>query len=57
MMKDRKKIGAMPEPQVSPDMQLSSGSLQQSYIILFQSSPVEMEKRREKLWWKFVKFL
>ena len=30
--------------------------LEQSNMILFQSSPVEMEKSSEKLMWKLVKF-
>jgi len=48
MLNERKNIAAIPEPHVSPEMQ--SGSRRpQSYMILFQSSPVEMENNNEKL--------
>ena len=43
-MKDRKKKIANPEAST------------QSYIIRFQSSPVDIEKSKEKLIWKLVKF-
>ena len=55
-LKERKKIGAMVEPHVLSGMQ-SGGNLIVSYMILFQSSPVDMEKSKEKLMWKLVKFL
>ena len=54
-MKDRKKRGAKPVPQVFPSMQ-SEEVFMQSYMILFQSSPVEIEKSNSKLRWKLVKF-
>ena len=54
-MKERKKTGAILEPHVFPSMQ-SGANLIQSYIMRFQSSPVEIEKSKEKLIWKFVKF-
>ena len=54
-MNDRKKTGAMLVPHVLPGIQ--SGSVRmQSYMILFQSSPVEIAKSNWKLMWKFVKF-
>ena len=56
MMKVRKKMGAIEVPQDSPGMQLGDVFIV-SYIILFQSSPVPIEKRSEKLRWKLVKFL
>lgn len=48
MMKERKNMGAMDEPQVLPGMQ-SGGNLMQSNMIRFQSSPVDIEKSNEKL--------
>ena len=51
-----KYMGARLLPQVSPSMQ-SGGVWRQSYIIRFQSSPVEIEKSRRKLRSKTVKFL
>ena len=56
MLKVRKKSGAIPEPQVLSGMQSAEVSIV-SYMILFQSSPVEIENRSEKLIWKLVKFL
>ena len=56
IMKMMKNTGAMVEPHVLPGMQ-SGPVFIVSYIILFQSSPVDMEKSSEKLMWKFVKFL
>ena len=47
IMNDKKKTGAMLEPQVLPGIQFGGTSIV-SYIILFQSSPVEIEKSREK---------
>ena len=55
MMNDRKNTGAIGEPHVLPEMQFGGTSMQ-SYMILFQSSPVDMEKSSKKLMWKFVKF-
>ena len=56
MMNVRKKTGAIDEPQVLSGTQ-SGGSRIVSNMILFQSSPVEIEKSREKLRWKLLKFL
>jgi len=56
MMKIMKKIGAIGEPHVLPGMQ-SGANLIVSYMIRFQSSPVDIEKSSEKLMWKLVKFL
>ena len=43
-----KNNGARDVPQVFPGMQFGS-NLMQSYMILFQSSPVDIENNREKL--------
>ena len=51
-----KYAGAHAFPHVSPGTQLGS-TLEQSYMILFQSSPVETAKRRRKLVSNTVKFL
>ena len=48
MMNVRKKTGAIDEPQVLSGIQ-SGGNRIQSYMNLFQSSPVAIEKSREKL--------
>ena len=56
MMNDRKKTGAMEMPHVLSGMHSGDVSIV-SYMILFQSSPVDIEKRSEKLIWKLVKFL
>ena len=56
MLKVRKNSGAMPEPQVLSGMHSGVVSIV-SYMILFQSSPVEIENRSEKLIWKLLKFL
>ena len=55
-MKDMKYTAAYSLPQVSPAIQ-SGAVLLQSYMILFQSSPVEIEKSKRKLRSKTVKFL
>ena len=47
-MKERKKRGAMLEPPLPVSIQ--------SNMNRFQSSPVEIEKSRDRLRWKFVKF-
>ena len=51
-----KYAGARLLPHVSPSMQSGSVCVQ-SYMILFQSSPVDMENSRRKLLSKTVKFL
>ena len=57
IMKHMKKSGASPvDTQFFPGMQSGSTCIQ-SYMILFQSSPVDIENNSEKLWWKLVKFL
>ena len=48
MTKIMKYAGDHDEPQVSPGTQFGGVSTQ-SYISLFQSSPVEIAKRRRKL--------
>ena len=48
MMNDRKKTGAIVDPQVFPGMQSGPVCIV-SYIILFQSSPVDIENSKEKL--------
>ena len=44
ILKLRKKTGAIEFPHVLPGMQLG-GVRMQSYIMIFQSSPVDIEKR------------
>ena len=56
MLKNRKNTEAIGEPHVFPGMQ-SGAVLLQSYMTLFQSSPVEIENNIIKLLWKSVKFL
>lgn len=51
-----KNAGAYDVPQVSPGVQLGGVSIQ-SYISMFQFSPVEITNKSKKLWPKFVKFL
>jgi len=48
MMKVRKKTGAILEPQLTSGSH-SGGNRIVSYMIRFQSSPVEIEKSSEKL--------
>jgi len=48
MMNERKKTGAMVDPHVLPGIHPGPVFIV-SYIILFQSSPVDIENNREKL--------